>query len=392
MRWFTFLALLVVLGCQSTALTSARLYLQQGETAKAREQLLKAAELTPNNPEVYLELARTYGLAGEFRAMATALDQCARLAPKPKLAQEATEMRRHYWAVEYNRGVTLATAAQSDLVGAKAAFQSAIAIDSTAQQAWRNLAFAQYQLQERGDAIASYERLVALAPADTAVLGNLSALCLQEARYDQAIEHLERLAALTPRDFRCQLNLGIARERAAAEAYQRAADAATDTAVARCIKETFAEHGQPLDDAVQVFDRVSDQAAPACRSQVNLGVALERSAEAAYRAAAELAPEAPAAHLGLGGFLYQQGRYEGARDAYARAMVLAPQDPDARYNLAMTYLQLDDDSHACALLEQLSAETPDNGSVWRQLSMIYARMDRVADARRAEDRARELGQ
>lgn len=332
MRFLAYLICLIGIGCQSTVLTSAKLYLQQDEVAKAKEQLLKAEALTPDDPEVHYLLATVHGQEGDLAAMIASLDRSLRLSPK--FTEEAAQLRRHYWAKEYNRGITLATAAEPDLAAARQAFERAVAIDSTAAQSWRNLAFAQYRLNDLTAAIASYQRLQALAPADTAVLSNLGSLCIQEKRFAEAAQALERLTGLAPDDYRAQVNLGIAREKL----------------------------GQ------------------------------REAAGTAFRRAVELAPDAAMAHYGLGNFLWNQSQYEGARDAYARAAELAPADTDARFNLAMSYLRLEDDGHALGLLEQLSTETPENGQVWRQLSLIYARQDRVAESKAADARATELGE
>jgi tetratricopeptide (TPR) repeat protein len=342
MRIFALLICLAAAGCQSTALTSAKLYLQEDKQDQAKGQLQKALETTPDDPEVHYLLGTIYGREGNFPAMTAALDRS--LALSPKFGDPIAQLRRNYWAQAYNRGVTLAMAAEPDYPAAREAFQTATLIDPKAPQSWRNLAFTQYRLKDSEGALATYRRLAVLAPGDTSVFANMGALCIETAaaetdtarkneRYEEAVAALDRLAEIDPGDYQTYLNLGVA-----------------------------CEHlGQ--------FAR----------------------AESAYRRGVELGAGESLSYRGLGNFYWNRGRYGEAREAYARAVELNPEDRDARFNLAMAYLRLESDDAALPLLERLSAEIPDNGQVWRQLSLVYARQGRLEESKTADARANELG-
>ena len=71
---------------------------------------------------------------------------------------------------------------------------------------------------------------------------------------------------------------------------------------------------------------------------------------------------------------------------------MKPGDLDARFNLAITYLALEELDSALPLLESLSEERPDDGVVWRELGRIYALTARIADSEAAYARAESLGQ
>jgi Flp pilus assembly protein TadD len=60
-----------------------------------------------------------------------------------------------------------------------------------------------------------------------------------------------------------------------------------------------------------------------------------REAEAAFRAAIHFQPEDPAGHAGLGGVLFQLGRYPEAEAACREAIRLAPDHPVAQHNLGL---------------------------------------------------------
>lgn len=321
----------VMAGCQSAALTSAKLYMQEDDLGRAKAQLTEALVTTPDNPEIHFLLGKIAGVEGDFAAMAASLKRSEELSSK--FGAEIEQMRRHYWAGAWNRGVGLATAEEPDYAGAREAFGEATVIDPKGVQAWRNLAFAHYQLGDMGAAIDTYKQITELAPDDSSAYSNLGAVCIQEKRYPEAAEALVKLVEINPGDARTRVNLGIAYEQL---------------------------------------------------KQLN-------EAESAYKKGVELDPNLALAHYGLGNFYWNQEQFEGARDAYKRAVELDDSDENVRFNLAMSYLRLEDDDGALPLLERLSEDMPSNGIVWQQLSLIYARKGRIPEAKSAEAMAKSLG-
>ncbi len=324
-------ASMFITGCQSPALISAKLYLQEDQPEHAREQLLRAREEAPDNPEVHYLLGKVYGMEEDWKAMSESLERSLELSSR--YAADITQVRRHFWTQQYNAGVTLATAPAPDYVMANQAFKAATTISPGEVAAWRNLGYTYYQLGEMDAAIQTYGVAVEHAPEDTATVASLATLCLQQSRYDLAAAALEQLVRLTPEDSEAWVNLGIVQ---------------------------------------QQLDKVED-------------------AEYAYQRALALNPDLYTAHFGLGNLYWNQERYGDAAEHYGAAVDLHPAAPEARFNLAMTYLQQGEDRAALPLLEELTRQTPDNGAVWSHLSLIYARMDRLTDAQAAEARARELG-
>jgi len=323
---------IVAMGCQSAALTSAKLYMQEDDLSRAKTQLKEGLVTTPDNPEIHFLLGKIAGIEGNFAEMAASLGRSEELSSK--FGTQIEQMRRHYWAGEWNRGVGLATAEEPDYAGAREAFEKATIIDPKGVQAWRNLAFAHYQLGDMDAAIATYKQITELAPGDSSAYSNLGAVCIQEKRYPEAAEALVKLAEINPGDARTRVNLGIAYEQL---------------------------------------------------EQLN-------EAESAYQKAVEIDPGLALAHYGLGNFYWNQEQFEGARDAYKEALALDDSDENIRFNLAMAYLRLEDDDGALPLLQKLSDEMPDNGMVWRQLSLIYARKDMIPEAKSADALAKTLGQ
>jgi tetratricopeptide (TPR) repeat protein len=321
----------VMAGCQSASLTSAKLYMQEDDLGRAKAQLEDGLVTTPDNPEIHFLLGKIAGVEGDFAAMAASLGRSEELSSK--FGAEIEQMRRHYWAGAWNRGVGLATAEEPDYAGAREAFEEATVIDPKGIQAWRNLAFAHYRLEDMDAAIATYRQIIALAPDDSSAHANLGAVCIQEKRYPEAAEALAKLIEISPGDASTHVNLGIAYEQL---------------------------------------------------EQLN-------EAESAYKKAIELDPDLALAHYGLGNFYWNREQFEGARDAYEKAVAVDSSDENVRFNLAMSYLRLEDDDGALPLLEQLSEEMPSNGVVWQQLSLIYARKGRIPEAKSAEAMAKSLG-
>ena len=106
----------------------------------------------------------------------------------------------------------------------------------------------------------------------------------------------------------------------------------------------------------------------------------------------ETDPTYSAAHNNLGAALGLLGDLAGEFDQYLRAIELDGSYLDARFNLAITFLALEDLDAAQPLLETLSVDDPDNGIVWRELGRIYALQARIPESEAAYERAESLGQ
>ena len=321
----------LMLGCQGSKLTSGKLYLKQGEPAKAREQLLLALETEPDHPEAHFLLGRMYGDEGDYAAMAESFRRS--LHSSDRFSVEINSLTGTHWARVYNQGVHHAAAETPDFAAATEFFAQATVIDSDRLDAWRNLAFSQYQLRRFRDAIGSYERVAASAPEDTSTYNSLGILYLNEGEHEAAMRTFQHLLARTP------THLG----------------ALTNVAAIHFDRGAFAE------------------------------------AEEAYARALEVAPNTWQTHYNLGNLLWKQERYGEARQAYGRALELNPGDVDSRYNLAITHLAMEQLDAALPLLEELSQQTPGNAAVWSELGRIYALKERVAESKAAYARASALG-
>ena len=315
--------ILLVLGCQSPALTAAKLYLKQDQSQKAKEQLVLALETEPQNAEAHFLLGKIYSVEGDYAAMDAAFARSVDLSPK--FRDQIEQTREYYWAREYNAGVGDAQGEDAELDRALDRFKNAVLIRPERLEAWRNLAYVYYQIGQADAAIATYQRIVSADPADASSLYSLGVLYLNQDRYQEAVGTLSQLLEVDPRHLDGHINLAVA--------------------------------------------------------QVHTGD--DKGAEDHYRKAIEIDPGAPNSYYNLGNLYWQQEDYTAALKAYEKTVELKPDDGDARYNLAITYLALEDMDSALPLLQQLSEMTPDNALVWRELGRIYAHKGRLEESKRA---------
>ncbi|MGF1474277.1 MAG: M48 family metalloprotease [Geminicoccaceae bacterium] len=90
----------------------------------------------------------------------------------------------------------------------------------------------------------------------------------------------------------------------------------------------------------------------------------------------EQKPDDPYYHELRGQILFENGRIEPARQAYAKALDLAPYEPLIRFGLARCLMergQRGDMAEAAVHLEEVVQEEPRNAQAWRQLGIAYGR-------------------
>lgn len=319
------------LGCQSTALTAAKLYIQQNEPRKAEEQLHQALQTEAQNPEAHFLLGRLYADQGKYQEMAASFARSLELSPK--FSPQIQDLRQHYWAREYNEGVRQAAAQPPEFPGALGAFKRATVIAPDRLESWRNLAYVYYQLDSLDTTIRTYQHILALAPGDTSTLYSIGVLCLKQGRAQEAEQALAEFNRLKPGQVEGLVNLAVA----------------------------HVEQGELAE------------------------------AEKIYRQAAEADPVDHRPHYNLGNLYFTQKNFSAALAAYQRAVELAPEDQDARYNLAVAYLALEQVDSAFPILQQLAEQDPGNAAVWRELGRIHAIKGRVQESEKAYARADSLG-
>lgn len=293
-------------GCQTSALASGKLYLKQQKFDEAREQLELAAKAEPENAEALFYLGRICGVQGDYVELAEAFDRAQRLSPEfdAKIAAE----RLHYWSRIYNNGVRAGVGRGADLVTSRRHFDTAVRVLPKRLEAWRNRAAVDYELGDVETALSGLGHVLQQAPQDTATARTMGVIYLSQQRYDEARSSFEYVLA----------------------------------------------RGEQRGALINLASTL-------------LQLRQKDKAQAALQRALVLDPDCFTCHYNLGNLFWSSADHGQARDSFARAVDLRPSDFDARYNLAVTLLALDDLDAALPLLEGLSVErraTAWSGASW----------------------------
>ncbi|MFP6645600.1 MAG: tetratricopeptide repeat protein [Candidatus Latescibacterota bacterium] len=356
---------LFALGCQSSALTSGKLYMKQKKYDKARVQLELAVEVEPGNAEAHYNLGRICGLQGDYVDLAAAYDRAQELSPD--FDEEIAKERLHYWKRSFNDGVRAQAGQGADLGTARRHFDTALRVLPDSLQAWRSRAFVDYQLGDMDAALAGYGHVLELAPEDTTTAHVMGVIYLGEERYDEAVASFEHV-----------LNYG---EHRGALVH---------------LAKTQKQWGQN-DAAVASLQRalVLDPACFRCHHMLgNLYYSSDAHEQAveSYRSAVELRADDVDVRYNLAITHRAMGDLDAAQLLLETLSVDDPDNVDVRYNLAIIHLDMGDLDAAQPLLETLSVDDPGNGKVWYKLGRIYALQARIPESEAAYERAEALGQ
>lgn len=327
--WLAVFVAVAGLGCQSSTMTAAKLYIKQEQPQEAKKQLALVLQTEPENGEAHLLMGKLLGKEGRYGEMAEHLAHAER---NSKFQSEVEQTRRQFWTREYNAGVVHAQGEAPNYAMARHSFHNATIIDESALDAWRNLAYVYYQIDSTNAAIATYQKIASADPEDEDAFFSLGSLYLENDNLDEAIRALSQVVKINPENLNGLTNLAIAQ--AQAEDYE--------------------------------------------------------GAEANYRKVIELNPDDFRPHFNLGNLYWQQEKYTAAKRAYEQVLQLEPGDGDALYNLAMVHLATEDYDGALPILEQLAEQMPDNALVWMHLGTVYAHKELIEKSEAAYARAEEL--
>jgi serine/threonine protein kinase/tetratricopeptide (TPR) repeat protein len=217
---------------------------------------------------------------------------------------------------------------------AAAEFQKAVQLDSTNDQAYTGLAFAQQHLNKLGEAEKTYQHVIQLRPQSARPYLSLGAFYLQQQQVEKAISMFSNAIAVAPDSYRGYSNLG------AAYSYQA----------------KYAEAIQPLQRSIGIR--------PTAGAYTNLGTAYLRTrrfteAIAAYEAGVKLDESQYAVWGSLADAYHYSGNQAAAKAAYEKAVDLAskqlevnPKDAEVNGDIADYYAMLGVRKRAVTFLDQ----------------------------------------
>jgi tetratricopeptide (TPR) repeat protein len=206
--------------------------------------------------------------------------------------------------------------------------------------------FGNLLVQERhaDEAIAQYQKALAIQPGYELAHYNYGYVLLQRGRVDEAIGQFQKALAIQPGLAPAHYHLGDAflqkRLMDQAEAqYRKALEIEPDLAEAQnSLGDVLLQQGQ-VDEAITHFQKALQIQPDYPNALSNLGIALfyqgkEADAVAYFRQALKLQPDFLEAHINLGKALLQEGQERDAVSHYRSALKIQPDDPGILSDLA----------------------------------------------------------
>ena len=219
------------------------------------------------------------------------------------------------------------------------------------------------------EAMAAYDRVLALSPGHLEASLNRGAALLKLERWDEAVSAYRRAVELQPVP-EAFLNLGAAlwksgRLDEAAAAYRRTANLAGDSLPAHVNLGAVLAQLDRWDEAASVCRRAAELDPRSVEAAIHLGNALLKSdrwdeAAAAYGRALELDPASAAAHLRRGMALAKLERWEEAASACRRAAETDPASFEAVVHLGDALLKAGRWDEAVSAYDRALALSPDD--------------------------------
>ncbi|HEV3437151.1 MAG TPA: tetratricopeptide repeat protein [Gemmata sp.] len=301
---------------------------QQGQHARAVEEIGRAVALRPNIPAFHANLAEAYRSLGQFERAVGCCRTALRLwADFPEahcnLGLALQGLGRHTEAVEQ--------------------FHRALRLRPDFAAAHNNLGITLRELGQFEDALRHFFRAVQLAPDYPPARTNLGQLLLDRGKPEKAVPHCREAVRLQPDLAPAHHNLGNALRAIgqlvdARSAYLEAIRLDANLAISHTHLGLVLQQDNHLDDALVWLKQAVELEPrnPDFREYLaDLHMEREEFAEAipCWEQALALEPNRPSAHSGLGWALHEVGRSAEASQHYREALRLKPDFAAARMSL-----------------------------------------------------------
>jgi tetratricopeptide (TPR) repeat protein len=281
--------------CGSAETTSAKLYMQQKNWAKAEESLLKELVKNDKNEEAHFLLGQVRFELKKYMGMNEAFTNALQVGDQHKL--DITRYRQSVWGSLFNEGVAYYNKGRDSAAyfdKAIDAFNTAIALMPDSANTYYVAALADYAKKDMAGAVRRLETAVAKDPKylDAQKL-------LGQFNYSMALEKLE------------------AKDEAAGNAF-----------LAKSMKAYEAAYGVEPDNAenirnlIDIYERTKQS-----------DKAMKLTSEAVAKD-----PSNKVFRYAYGAFLLRQDKYKDAAEQFTAALKIDPEYTDATYNLGVSYL------------------------------------------------------
>jgi len=353
-------------------MTSARLYLQQGQWDDALRSLENELEHNPANAEAWYLKGRVLSEIGQFDRMLEAFDRSIEVSDEYK--DEIQEIKFNNWIAFINAGIEEYNLGSEDPENYRIAielFELATKMQPDSTVAYKNWGFAHLILGELDEAIVPFKET--LKREDDPEIAKYTG----QIYFDKGYEIWRQYPSLDD----------IEPEK------RRELEENMETSIKYLV---MAMEGDP-DDA-EVVAALS-----------NAYIVLDRQNEAKeiFRQGILADPTNKIYYYNLGVLLLEEDKYEEAVEHFNNAIALDPDYSDAYYNLGVAYVnwgvelrekavaERDEEDKrymekfelALPNLERVVNDRPNDAQLWETLGRLYANLDRVPEAEAAFDRA-----
>lgn len=361
--------------CASTEITSARLYMQQGNNQKAKEALMREVEKNPKSDEGLFLLGFIYGEEGEYEKMIEYFNKS--LSVSQKFAKEISENRNYHWADNFNKGVGFFNRAAQ-----------VTSEDST--QMYFNRA------------IERFENAILVQPDSVDTYKNLAFAYINAGRIDDAAEPLKKLIehGSNAETYAMLGEIYVTQGQGLMSSY-RSTDNLQDSVAAM---KKFNEAITLLQKGRAEFPGNEEILLYLSNAYINankLDVAME-----SFKEGVKIDPDNKYYRYNYGVLLLEAEDFDNAEDQFLKAIELDPQYSNAVYNLAATYVkwgtQLRDKAveegtddnlfkekfeMSLPYLEKYLDLNPNDAQMWELLGRVYANLGMTEKSMEAFEKA-----
>ena len=298
---------------------------------------------------------------------ALAAYRAGQLVQAEQVCQEIISIDRNFFDALYVLAVVQATLGKN--AEALANYNRALALQPSHAEALSNRGNTLKALRRFDEALDSFDKALAVQPDYATALSNRGAVLFEMTRYEEALAAYDRSLAMRPDQAVALYNRGgtlhkLGRFKEAIASYDRA------IALSPGFVEAYANRGNTLnslhryDDALASFDRALALRPDLVEALTNRGNALNglkryADALASYDRAIACQPTHAGAHYNRGTTLHEMKRYDEALASYDRAIALQPDYPEAFSNRGATLWELKRHDEALASYDHAIALQPE---------------------------------
>lgn len=341
--------LILLIGCASEELTSAKLYIQQQDWDNAEEYLVKALAVEPDNPEVpYLLAHEIYGRKEEWKKMNEMHDKALSIDPNRSILQGATvseyvaQSREQYWVTIYNQGVSFFNDARNVGSGDSPELQNAITAFRTATE---------------------------VNPNNGQAYGILANCLLASGDLDGALDAVTKGGAKDPDNF--DINM------AAGKMYNAADDKESALIYYKKAVEIDPTNSLARRQLAQTYYDVGDKEMSLATYETAIAQETDTNLKADL-------------YFNLGVLNMQLGDFQAAEDNFSMAYDLNPDDIDALRGVAQTFENAEKWSRAEYFYRKLIEIEPENPQHYRAMARVLLRQGDTEAAQDYFDRSKEM--